>query len=109
MASKNCITFDCTPDQLKVAYKRAFGIMISVPTSGNSHLVVGLVNALLGAVEAKAADRDATDTNPSGGDMPFGSWRIIVFAKKAEDGQLLGNDVKRLQELLGLDAPSSDA
>jgi hypothetical protein len=110
MSSKTSITFTCTAEQLKAGYKKALGITVAVPDSDAS-LVAGLVNALLDALDAKAADPEATIAESSGfgWTKPPDSWGITIFAKKDVAGSVLGEEVRRLQVLLGIDAGPTDA
>lgn len=109
MSSDISISFNCTPEQIRAAHQKAFGIQVTVPTVGHADVVKGLVNTLLGAIDSKVADLEKTEVHPPGGawNKRSGSWGITIVAddfKKQEGpvGRLLAEEVARLQNILGV-------
>jgi hypothetical protein len=104
MSSMTSVSFSCSPEQIRIAYKKAFGISVTVPASGNSDVVVGLINTLLGVVDVKVADPSYTAAYPKGiaWNDQSGLWGITIFAGSGNvlNGRLLGEEVARLQALM---------
>jgi hypothetical protein len=97
------IRFECTPEQIKAAYKKTFGIEVALPSSsgGNYDIVQGLINTLLGVIDSKEADPDKTRVHGSTGMETPGAWGVTICAK-GQNGRLLGEEVAQLQTLLGI-------
>jgi hypothetical protein len=97
------IRFECTPEQLKTACKKTFGIEVALPSPsrGNYDIVQGLINALLGVIDANEADPNKTRVHGATGMETPGSWGITIYAK-GQNGQSLGEEIARLQTLLGI-------